>query len=228
MFSLPMCPRAFCTALTLMAVAPALAAQAAVRGRIAILEKSGKPTTDLQNAVVWIEPAAGAARAVPGRTQIAMESKRFVPRVRVVTVGSTVEFPNADPFRHNVFSNTRPSAFDLGLYERGQTRGARFDRAGVHPIFCNIHAQMVAYVIAVATPYFAQAEPDGRFAIADVPAGRYTLRAWHERGGQQTREVEVAASGLDGIEVALDARRYRFVQHKNKFGQDYESGPDRY
>jgi plastocyanin len=202
----------------------------AVNGRVTIVERGGERTTDLQDAVVWLEPPASERRAVAAaRTEIGMESKRFIPHVRVVPVGSTVEFPNLDPFRHNVFSNVGPTAFDLGLYGRGERRGARFERAGVQPIFCNIHSRMVAFVVAVATPHFAQAAPDGRFHLGDVRPGRYTLRSWHERGGETSREVEVPASGLDGADLALDARGYRFVQHSNKFGQQYTpTGRDRY
>ena len=202
---------------------------AGVSGRITILERTGDRTIDLPDAVVWLEAPASQRRSVPPtRTEIGMESKRFIPRVRVVPLGSTVEFPNLDPFRHNVFSNIGPTGFDLGLYGRGERRGARFDRAGVQPIFCNIHSRMVAYVIAVATPHFAQAAPDGRFQLSNVQPGRYTLRSWHERGGETSREVDVTASGLADVELTLDARGYQPVPHKNKFGQAYAPGSDRY
>jgi plastocyanin len=200
-----------------------------VSGRITILERAGDRTIDLPDAVVWLEsPTTQRRSAPPTRAEIGMESKRFIPRVRVVPLGSTVEFPNLDPFRHNVFSNAGPSGFDLGLYGRGERRGARFERPGVQPIFCNIHSRMVAYVVALATPHFAQAAPDGRFHLADVQPGRYTLRSWHERGGETAREVEVTASGLAEVELTLDARGYRPVAHKNKFGQAYAPGNDRY
>jgi plastocyanin len=200
-----------------------------VNGRITILERAGDRTTDLPDAVVWLEaPTSQRRPAPPTRAEIGMESKRFIPRVRVVTLGSTVDFPNLDPFRHNVFSNAGASGFDLGLYGRGERRAARFDRPGVQPIFCNIHSRMVAYVVAVATPHFAQASPDGRFHLSDVQPGRYTLRSWHERGGETAREIEVTASGLAEVELTLDARGYRPVPHKNKFGQAYAPGSDRY
>lgn len=210
--------------------AGARAASSVVSGRVTILERAGDRTTDLPDAVVWLEgPSERRQSARPTRTEIGMESKRFIPRVRVVPVGSTVEFPNLDPFRHNVFSNIGPTGFDLGLYGRGERRGARFDRPGVQPIFCNIHSRMVAYVITVATPYFAQAAPDGRFQLPDVRPGRYTLRSWHERGGEVAREIDVPASGLGEVELTLDARGYRPVPHRNKFGQAYPpSGTDRY
>ncbi len=206
-----------------------VAAQGAVSGQVSIVERPGARTTDLADAVVWLEPRGGGAPVAHSRTQIVMESREFVPRVRVVPAGSAVGFPNQDPFRHNVFSKAGPSEFDLGLYGRGESKDARVDRAGVYPVFCNIHAKMVAFIVAVPTPYVSQPNPDGRFSIAGVPAGTYTMHAWHDRGGEQTSEVTVAADGRSDVTVQLDARGYRPAAHKNKFGQEYtNAGRDRY
>lgn len=209
--------------------APSLAAQHAVSGQLAIIERAGTRTTDLASAVIWLEPADRSRNVSPATSEIQMASRTFVPRVRVVPVGSTVVFPNQDPFRHNVFSKAGPGEFDLGLYGRGETKGARVERPGTYPIFCNIHARMVAFVVAVATPWVAQPGADGRFVIEGVPAGQYVLHAWHERGGEQAREILVAAGAPIGTALQLDARGYRTLQHKNKFGQVYTTtGRDRY
>lgn len=204
-------------------------AQTIVGGQITILERGGGRTSDLANTVAYLEPvASGANGAAPVTVPIAMESRQFVPRIRVVPVGSTVEFPNHDPFRHNVFSKSGPNVFDLGLYGRGDTRGETLRKPGVFPIFCNIHARMVAFAIAVPTPYYTQANSDGRFAIPGVPPGRYTLHVWHDRGGSHEREI-VVGPVPSSITVQLDARGYEFVQHRNKFGQEYATaGRDRY
>ena len=203
-------------------------AQGAVSGQVSILERPGARTTDLADAVIWLE-SRGVASAGPGRAEIVMESRQYVPRVRVVGAGSAVAFPNQDPFRHNVFSKSGPSEFDLGLYARGETKEARVERAGIYPVFCNIHAQMVAFIVAVPTRYVAQPSPDGRFSIADVPAGSYTLHTWHDRAGEQARAIDVSADGQGEVSVQFDARGYKFVQHKNKFGQEYtKTGRDRY
>lgn len=212
--------------------------RSAVLGRVSLVERPDVRTTDLANAVVWLEPLDGAAGAVSGSGAaggaaevpgIVMESRRFRPMVRVLVPGSAVPFPNDDPFRHNVFSNSGPAAFDLGLYGRGEVRRATIARAGVYPIFCNIHARMVAYVVAVPTRWHAQAGADGSFEIADVPAGRYRLHAWHDRGGQRTLEVTVAPGAPAAADVALDARGWRLVPHRNKFGQAYPpEANDRY
>jgi plastocyanin len=203
-------------------VATSASAQATVGGRVTVLERSGSRTTDLANAVVWLEPAGGDARRGPtASTEIVMDSREFRPAVRVVPAGSTVRFPNADPFRHNVFTDTGPARFDLGLYGRGESRDATVGAPGVYPIFCNIHARMVAYVLAVPTPWFAQAGADGSWQIAGVPPGHYRLRAWHDRGGEQARELDVAADARTQADVQLDARGWRAVAHKNKYGREY-------
>jgi plastocyanin len=194
----------------------------AVSGRITILENPGVVATDVGSTVIFLEPTAGGKGTV-GTTdvQIAMQSKQFVPRVRVVTTGSRVNFPNQDPFRHNVFSNTPGATFDLGLYPRGAARAASFRRAGVYPIFCNIHSRMSAYVVAVPTSLFTQAQADGSWTIERVLPGHYVLHVWHERAPERTRELTVGGERLQGLDEQLDARGWRPPGHKNKFGKDY-------
>ena len=215
----------------ILGVAPcALPAQGAVSGQISILERAGDRTSDLGNAIVYLDPAGGARPSTHETpTEIAMHGKEYVPHVRVITAGSTVKFLNQDPFRHNMFSNASAGPFDLGLAERGVDTQQTFKRAGVYPVFCNIHARMAAFVIAVGAPYFAQAGADGRFSIPGIPAGKYKLHVWHERGGEQVRELDVSRDGASDISLQLDARGYKPVPHKNKFGQDYTAaGRERY
>lgn len=198
-------------------------------GQLSILEKDGVRTADLAEAVVWLEPAGGRASVSRDDGRVTMKGKQFVPRVQVVTVGSAVDYPNDDPFRHNVFSKSGPDEFDLGLYARGDSRQTSFARAGVYPVFCNIHAKMVAYVVAVPSPYSVRPGADGRFVITGAPAGAYTLKVWHERGGQLSRAVTLPLADASALALQLDARSYRLVQHKNKFGANYTtSGSERY
>jgi hypothetical protein len=141
--------------------------------------------------------------------------------VRVVTAGSRVHFPNQDPFRHKVFSNTPGGTFDLGLYPRGTSRATSFRRAGVYPIFCNIHSRMTGLIVTVSTPHYTQAQADGSWTIDSVPPGRYILHAWHERAPERTREIVVAGEAVSGLDEQLDVRGWRPVSHKNKFGKEY-------
>ncbi len=206
-----------------------LAAQVNVAGRVTITERPGERSTDIGNTVIYLVPTQGAsARTTAGRASIAMNGRTFVPRVRVVTPGSRVDFPNEDPFSHNIFSTTPGAVFDLGLYPSGRSRDAQFRRAGAFPVYCNIHPRMTAFVVVVPSPWFTLAGADGRWAIENVPPGDYTLHVWHERAPALERSLTVAAAG-GAVDVALDARGFRFEQHKNKFGREYDrTGRDRY
>jgi plastocyanin len=215
----------------LAVTAAPLLAQGPVSGQVSILERDNEATTDLGNAVIYLEPVTAPSKAKHKemRSQIALQARAFQPRVRVIPVGSKVDFPNQDSFNHNVFTNSALGEFDLGVYGKGKTKDATFKRAGLYPIYCNIHARMTGYVLAVSTPYIAQPGIDGRFEIPSVPPGKYMMSVWHERAATQKREVTVGASGLVGQNVELDARGYKRVAHRNKFGQEYKSaGGDRY
>ncbi len=191
-------------------------------GRVTIQERDGETTKDLSTGVIYLESAStGNAPAHESTAELAMHDKQYVPHVRVVPVGGTVAFSNQDPFRHNVFSNSSAGPFDLGLTPRGGASQNVFRRPGVYAIYCNIHARMSAFVVAIATPFYSQPGADGTFTLPAVPAGRYVLRAWHERGGETAQTLDVPAAGVEGLAVVLDARGYRPEPHRNKFGLEY-------
>ena len=147
---------------------------------------------DRSNVVVWLNPLddhalRAVSDAVPAQpTRLVQKDKKFIPHLLVVPAGTAVEFPNHDPFFHNVFSLFEGKRFDLGLYEAGTTRLVRFDRVGISYIFCNIHPEMNAVVVALKTPYYGVSNVAGRISIAHVPAGRYTMQVWAEAAGIQT------------------------------------------
>ncbi len=204
-----------------------------VSGQLTLLERPGAMRTDLTTAIIYLEPldrraTDDDAASVNGVSTIAMRGKEFLPRTTVIRRGGTVRFPNQDPFSHNVFSNTDPGSFDLGLYRRGATRAATFAAAGVYPVFCNIHAKMVSYVVAVPTRHVTLAAADGRFAFDDVPTGTYRVHVWHERTAGVTQDIEVTGAGAS-VRLTLDARGYVAAPHLNKFGMPYSSTrADRY
>jgi plastocyanin len=208
------------------------AAQGSVRGTLSLVERPGASPGDLRAAVVWLvdRDAPNAPAREASTATIAMRDREFLPHVLRVPVGGSVAFPNEDPFSHNVFSNVEPAPFDLGLYRRGVTRAASFRRPGVYPIYCNIHSKMVSFVVAVPTRWAAQPAADGGFVIDGVPAGRYVVHAWHERGASElVQELTVPASGVAGVRLAIDARAYVSGPHLNKFGRPYAlTRADRY
>jgi plastocyanin len=195
-----------------------------VSGVLTFEERPGSERGDPRAAVVYLEPRA-SGQPVPLELRsatVAMRGREFLPRVRVLQAGGTVSFPNEDPFSHNVFSNVELGPFDLGLYRRGSTRSVRFARAGVYPIYCNIHSKMVSFVVAVPTPWVTQPDANGRFVLRDVPSGSYVLHVWHERAADETRqEIVVSAAGVDGLQLTIDARTYVEGPHLNKFGRPY-------
>ena len=89
---------------------------------------------------------------------------------------------------------------------------------------------MVAFVQVMAGSHFTQAAADGSFEVATVPSGTWVLHAWHERSPQVERTVSVTTAGASGIELQLDARGFRWMPHKNKYGKDYpaNAGRERY
>jgi hypothetical protein len=154
------------------------------------------------------------------------KNKAFEPHMLVVTKGSTVDFPNLDPWFHNVFSLFNGKRFDLGLYEAGTTRTVHFDREGISYIFCNIHPEMSAVVVVLPSQYFAVPDKQGEFSIASVPVGRYTLHIWNEnalpaalQALSRTVDVSAASHSVDAIHIQVTTAS---TQHKNKYGQDYE------
>jgi len=192
--------------------------------------RKGRPQ-DAGNVVVWLAPAEGtaipqmAAGQSSAHPRLVQRNKSFEPHVLVVRVGSMVEFPNRDPFFHNVFSLFEGKRFDLGLYEAGSTREVLFDKLGVSYIFCNIHAEMSAVVVAVNTPYYGISDRRGQIVIPDAAPGRYALRVWYEGALPETmnalaREVTISESsstlGLLRLPAATPP-----TEHKNMYGNDY-------
>ena len=205
---------------------------AAVTGQLALLERTGAAKADLGTAIVYLQPIGARTDddhgAVRDDANIVMHGREFIPHTAVIRSGGSVSFPNDDPFSHNVFSNTDPERFDLGLYRRGVTRTATFAQPGVYAIYCNIHARMVSYVIAVPTKHVVWADGEGRFTLPDVPVGSYRLHVWYERAKPISQEIIVSNSGA-AVQVTLDARGYVAGPHLNKFGMPYTSTrSDRY
>ncbi|HWN17760.1 MAG TPA: carboxypeptidase regulatory-like domain-containing protein [Gemmatimonadales bacterium] len=204
-----------------------LPAPVSVRGHLTLLEKGERQAEDVGQAVIWLAPRAPAS-AAPIRAEISTAEKQFSPHVLVVPVGSTVTFPNHDPFNHNVFSLSEENPFDLGMYGRGATPSVKFERAGIARIYCNVHAQMSALVVVRDNPYYSQPSSDGSFTLDAVPPGRYVLHAWHERSPEKSRDLTVPAGGVESLELELDARGYKFKPHLNKFGRPYPQQGRRY
>jgi len=209
----------------ILALSTLLTAQeGTVRGTVNVIHAK----REFSNGDVVVSLTSTAARepVAPGpMARLLQKDKRFTPHVVAVTVGTAIEFPNRDPFFHDVFSLYHGKPFDLGLYESGSARSVRFTKPGVSYIFCNIHPDMSAVVVALPTSYFALSARDGTFHIDHVPAGKYKLEVWYELASQAeltslTREVEITTAQDVLPAITLHASDSH-SDHLNKYGEPY-------
>jgi plastocyanin len=214
--------------LALTAAAAATAQDTSLKAHVD-LTQNGHRLKDASNAVIWLTPVGASVRPQQKTSEIPkliQKNKSFHPSLLVIPVGGKVEFPNQDPFFHNVFSLCEGKRFDLGLYEGGTTRLVQFDRPGISFVFCNIHAQMSAVIIALSTPYYAISDARGEINIPNVPPGRYNVQVFHSSVDPEVlhalnREITVAAGDTTLGNFNL-AESDMMVAHKNKYGRDYD------
>lgn len=208
---------------------PAVAQQASLKAHVDLM-RNGHRLKDASQAVIWLTPLSTTA-SIPQPTQshipqLVQKDKAFHPSLLVIPVGGKVEFPNRDPFFHNVFSMFDGKRFDLGLYESGSSRTVQFERPGISFIFCNIHSEMSAVVLTLATPYYAISDARGDLTIAGVAPGRYELQLFHSSVTPDVlqglkREVTIAPDDTTLGTFAL-AESEITVSHKNKYGRAYD------
>ena len=170
-------------AATALARTTAMFAMAASAGaaslQVQVQEPSGKA---LPQAVVFLESREAKAAVKPlQNAEIAQASRQFIPQVNVVTVGTSVTFPNRDTVRHHVYSFSPAKTFELKLYTGTLASPVVFDKPGVAVLGCNIHDNMAAWVVIVDTPHYGRSGADGKLTLDNVPPGDYRLRVWHAR-----------------------------------------------
>jgi plastocyanin len=226
-----LCPPAALLALTMLALLAATVQAEELRGHVHLLAKGGKSPdrgSDVRQAVVYFE-AASPQPVRPAAEPFEMVTKRkeLVPRVLVIPRGSRVRFPNQDPILHNVFSVSSPNQFDLGLYRAGPGKEKRFEAPGLVRVYCNVHHDMVAYILVLDTPYSASPDASGDFVLIGVPRGPGKLTVWHEQGEPWTARVELPQK--TPLQIGLEIVRPLIPAHVNKQGQSYfRSQRDRY
>jgi plastocyanin len=174
-----------------------------VYGRRGVAPRPAIAGPETRKVVVQVSGVPSEQSPARMRAKIMQRGEQFVPPVSVVTTGSTVEFPNEDPYFHNVFSLSRAATFDLGRYPSGATRTHVFDRPGIVKVFCHIHSQMSALVVVLDHPFFTIPAETGEYTVPSVPTGEYTLIAWHERIGEQRQRIRVTAGATTRIDFTL-------------------------
>lgn len=174
-----------------------------VKIQVALLDsKSGNALKDYSEVVVWLVPvrvlqSVNLPREFT-RYRMMQHNKVFEPRLLVVPVGSTVEFRNRDPWFHSAFSFSNGMRFDLGPREPGGRKAVRFDHPGAAYVFCEIHPEMEAVILAVESPYFGVSNKTGHILIDNVPPGTYSIHVWYENATSQTLNGLRRAIVLDG------------------------------
>ena len=204
-----------------------------VSGDVRLVESnSRRPTKDASQVVVWLVPIQGsgensaASLSAKRHYRMLQHNKTFEPNLLVVPLGSIVDFPNLDPWFHNVFSLYQGKRFDLGLYQAGAEKEVVFDRPGPSFLFCNIHPQMTAVILTVNSDFFGISDKSGRILISQVPAGRYAIHAWYENAAssftdvsQRTIDIGPGENVLPVLSIPVSKHDW---SHKDKYGNDYD------
>ncbi len=199
-----------------------------VRGSVQLLRRSFigglRESDDKSGVVVYV---TGFTRVAPKPDALLQQRKeRFDPRILPVVQGQTVSFPNHDRIYHNVFSVSPLATFDLGQYKSTDSpRTVTFERAGLVPVYCNIHPQMLSYVVVLENDAYAVTEADGRFAIDGIPLGTdLSLNAWAPGAKRVSQPLRVDSQ--PGAEVRLRIEQTEGIApHKRKDGSDYPPPP---
>lgn len=176
-----------------------------IRGSVRIQGES-----DHENVVIFIDEVADSNFPLPkGEAVIDQRALTFIPHLMPILVGTTVNFPNSDKVRHNVFSPSLANSFSLGTYPMGTSKSVRFEKPDLVVLLCHVHTEMSAFVLVLKNPYFAVSDKTGKFTIPNqhamkaahvggymyLPPGRYLLRTWHEKSAPQTKWITVPADG---------------------------------
>jgi plastocyanin len=169
-----------------------------------VTDPAGKPIPD---AVVFLDSVQARTAVKPqAGVEVEQVSKQFAPRVTVVPVGSSLAFPNRDTVRHHVYSFSPVKTFDLKLYAGTPANPVLFDKPGIVVLGCNIHDQMLAWVVVVETPYFGKTNAAGQISLPAAPAGNYALKVWHPglpTGAQPQEQALVVTQPNQSITFAL-------------------------
>lgn len=198
--------------------APARAGE--IEGQLRVQAADGGAGAGGQPIVVYL---TGFRQPPPADSPvITQRDKTFLPALRVVVAGQSVQFTNDDPVVHNVFSTSAARSFDLGKPGPHQTREVSFPTPGLVDVYCNIHETMFANVLVLPNRAFALVDDLGRFVIRDVPPGRYPLHVWGRSIEPLEVEVAVEAGKPARVELVVHPRVFN-PAHLDKFGRPYRA-----
>lgn len=161
------------------------------------------------NVVVYLESKSLKKEYPPLEKHSTLDQKNlvFIPRVLPILKGTTVDFRNSDDVQHNVFAPGKVEKFNLGTWGLGGVKSHVFNKPGEVIILCNVHSEMVAYIVVLENPYFVKTEKEGNFRIENIPPGTYQLKTWHEKMKSAPQEVTIAKEEIKEIHLELKKRK---------------------
>jgi len=194
-----------------------------VTGDITVFQKKRfgklKKKKDMSGVIVYI---TGFKNEAPEKVpDIVQKNKEFSPGILPVVVGQEVRFPNHDKIYHNVFSISPIKSFDLGQYKgKEPPKLVTFEKPGLVPIFCNIHPEMITYVVVLENNACAITDKGGTFQIGNVPPGTYNVNAWLPQAKRVSQEIVVQPGQKTEIHLQIE-EVLKMKPHKRKDGSEY-------
>lgn len=174
---------------------------------VTVQDPQGKP---VPGAVLLVYPLGRPARPrAPVRAVMDQLNRTFVPDLLVIPVGSTVEFPNTDTTSHQVYSFSAAHPFQLPLYRGKPYPPQHFDQTGLVTLGCNIHDEMLGYILVTDADFFGRTDGSGQWSDPKVPAGRYRIELWHPRlrepAARLARELTLSDADPAQLTIGLSA-----------------------
>jgi len=164
-----------------------------VFGEDVVVNKNGT----LKNVLIYVKDGLGKKKFEAPSEKVVFDQKgcQYSPHVLGIQTGQDLEVRNSDPTLHNVHSLSKEnSSFNVAQPKIGMKLTKKFDKPETFKVKCEVHTWMGAYIGVFAHPFFAVTGDDGSFSLKKLPAGDYTIEAWHEKYGTQTMKVTVGAA----------------------------------
>lgn len=187
-----------------------LGPQAVIAGENGVLSGTVKVFRARNSAdvVVYLEGQSLKKAYPPPEKHNVIDQKDliFIPRVLPILKGTTVDFLNSDTVKHNIYAPGKAEKFNLGTWGLGEIRKYTLNKLGEVVILCNVHSEMLAYIIVLENPYYAKTDKKGNFKIENIPPGNYLVKTWHERMKADPQEITIAKGATKEIHLDLKKR----------------------